>query len=174
MFSVCCCCCCISATLRFDGEHPAQSARAVLRSAARFTELELSSTSSTKSFFHLSRPLRSLVLCAWTVCVCVLQASPPTVASKWTASFYSCGVARAVRRFFVWPELAASVQSLCPCLSALSRWHHGAPGPLLGRSCRAGGSGSGACRRPPDPPAPSDPQAPTDTRSSSVSPARSP
>lgn len=119
--------------------------------------------------FHLARPPRSLVLYMG----CVYQTPPPAVASIWTGSDFSCRVARA-NSFFAWPEPAASVQSLCPCSSALSRWRRGAAGPLLGPTFWAGGWGSGACRRPPDPPAPSDPQAFTDTRPSFVSPARNP
>lgn len=105
---------------------------------------------------------------------CVFQTPPPTVASStWTRPEYSRRVGRAVK-LFVWPELAASVQSLCPCSSALSRWRRGVAAPLLATNFWVGGWGSGAYRRPPDPPAPSDPQAFTDTRPSSVSPVRSP
>lgn len=104
---------------------------------------------------------------------CALQTPPRTAASTWTVAEYSCEV-RGPVRLFTWPELVASVRRRCPRSSALSRWRRGAAAPLLGTSLRAGGSGRGAYRRPPEPPAQSDPLASTDTRPLFVCPVRSP
>ena len=116
-----------------------------------------------RKLFHLSRPLCSLVLC---------MDSALGLARTWAPPRYSRRVC--CRRFFAWPEFAASVRSLCPRSSAPSRWLRGAAGPLRGPSRTAGGWGSRARRRPPDSPAPSDRRASTDTRPSPVSPARRP
>lgn len=104
---------------------------------------------------------------------CARHPPPRTAASTWTVSEYSCLLRGAVR-LLPWPGLVASVRPRCPSSSALSRWLRGAAAPLLGTSSRAGGSGRGAYRRPPEPPAHSDPRASTDTRPLSVCPARSP